>query len=194
MNGNIIKFEYCGKTYQICINKVRAFLQDMSAMMIFGTDIYNIPKVVGIDIGGFTTDYLVMRSGLPDLEHCDSLEKGVISMYNQIKSIVNSEYDLLLEEVDIDSIIEGKTEYYDEAVVQIVEDKVQDYVVDLLNSIRERNVDTKSSYSIFIGGGALLLKRFIEKYDRLGKHVFMEDICANAKGYDAMFRAYENRM
>mgnify|MGYP000388097173 CR=1 FL=1 len=85
-------------------------------------------KVVGIDIGGFTSDYLLMRSGRPDMGYCDSLEKGVITMYNDIISSINSEYDMLLEEADIDSIIKGKTQYYEEAVVQAVETMVQNFV------------------------------------------------------------------
>ena len=72
------------------------------------------------------------------MDYCDSLEKGVITMYNDIISSINSEYDMLLEEADIDSIIKGKTQYYEEAVVQAVETMVQNFVTDLLNSIRER--------------------------------------------------------
>ena len=30
-------------------------------------------KVVTVDIGGFTLDYLLIRSGKPDLSACDSL-------------------------------------------------------------------------------------------------------------------------
>ena len=76
------------------------------------------------------------------MDYCDSLEKGVITMYNDIISSINSEYDMLLEEADIDSIIKGKTQYYEEAVVQAVETMVQNFVTDLLNSIRERGIDT----------------------------------------------------
>ena len=114
-------------------------------------------------------------------------------MYNQIISNVNSEYDMLLEESDIDSIIAGKTQYYEENVVSMVENTVQAFVTDLLNSIRERGVDTKSTYTVFIGGGAVLLKQFLEKADRLGKYMFIEDLKANAKGYDFLYQMYENR-
>lgn len=67
-------------------------------------------------------------------------------MCNEIISKVNSEYDMLLEEIDVESIIRGKTEFYDEYVVRAVENMVQDYVTDLLNSIRERGVDTNCLY------------------------------------------------
>lgn len=190
--GKVLDLNFNGKVYHICIQEVRAFVQDFAAMMTIGQEITVVPKVVGIDIGGFTTDYLLMRKGRPDMDYCDSLEKGVITMYNQIISSVNSEYDMLLEDTDIDNILAGNAQYYDDSVVRMTESMAQDFVTDLLNSIRERGVDSKSSYTIFIGGGAVLLKRFLEESDRLGKYLFIEDLKANARGYDLLYRAYEN--
>ena len=51
----------------------------------------------------------------------------------------------------------------------------------------EYTVDT-----VFIGGGAVLLKQFLERSDRLGKYLFIEELKANARGYDLLYRAYEN--
>ena len=167
--GKVLDLNFNGNIYHICIQEVRAFVQDFAAMMTIGQDIMQVPKAVGIDIGGFTTDYLLMRKGKPDMGYCDSLEKGVITMYNQIISSVNSEYDMLLEDTDIDSILAGNTQYYDDSVVRMTENMVQDFVTDLLNSIRERGIDTKTSYTVFVGGGAVLLKQFLEQSDRLGK-------------------------
>ena len=186
--GKIHDINYCGRTYHITIGEVMAFPQDYAAMMTMIEKLQQIPKVVGIDIGGFTTAYLLMRKGNPDMEACDSMEKGVITMYNKIISGINSEYDILLEESDIDSILQGNTEFYEEAVVRMTEGMVQDFVKDLLNSIRERGIDTKAAYTVFIGGGAKLLSHFLEQSDRLGKYTFIEDISANAKGYDRLFQ------
>ena len=71
---------------------------------------------------------------------------------------------------------------------RMTEGMVQDFVKDLLNSIRERGIDTKAAYTVFIGGGAKLLSHFLEQSDRLGKYIFIEDISANAKGYDRLFQ------
>lgn len=192
-NGTVFPVEYCGKEYHLCIKEVRAFVQDLAAMMTKMDKLSVAPKTVGIDIGGFTTDYLLLRRGKPDMDFCDSLEKGIITMCNEIISKVNSEYDLLLEEVDVESIINGKTEFYAGYIVQAVEGMVQDYVTDLMNSIRERGIDTKSTYTVFIGGGSVLLKRFLQKSERLEQYLFLDDLRANAKGYDLLYRMYENR-
>lgn len=58
-----------------------------------------------IDIGGFTVDYMLLRYGRLEIEHVDSLENGVICLYNNIKASIRQKYSILLEEEDIDNII-----------------------------------------------------------------------------------------
>ena len=65
----------------------------------------------------------------------------------------------------------------------------RNFVTDLLSSVRERGIDTKSTYTIFIGGGAILLRRFLESSNRLIKYQFIDDIFANAKGYGILYRS-----
>lgn len=188
-DGKMQNLVYNGRTYHICIQDVAVYPQAYAAMMTEGEKIRQIPKAVGIDIGGFTSDFLLMRSGSPCLDYCDSMEKGVITMYNDIISSVNGDHDMLLEETDIDSILEGKPEYYPEMVVHTVEEMARNFVTDLLSSVRERGIDTKSTYTIFIGGGAILLRRFLESSSRLIKYQFIDDIFANAKGYGILYRS-----
>lgn len=87
-DGKVQELCFNDKVYHLCIQNVMAFPQDYAAMMTRMMEIREIPKVVGIDIGGFTSDYLLMRSGRPDMDYCDSLEKGVITMYNDIISSI----------------------------------------------------------------------------------------------------------
>ena len=98
---------------------------------------------------------------------------------------------MLLEEADIDSIINGMTQYYDDRVVSALMQQVQDFVTDLLSSLRERGIDTRSSYIVFIGGGAMLLKDYIIASGKLSKYRFVDDICANAKGNDLLYQLQE---
>ena len=184
----IIEVNYTGQQYSLSIQNVMSFPQDYAAMITEYQQISKIPKAVGIDIGGFTTDYLMMRYGVEDRDHCDSLELGIIKMYSGILAALNSEFDILLEENDIDSIIEGKTKYYDPPIVKFVENQISNYVSDLLAHIRERGIDTKTTYAVFIGGGALRLRKYIEAHsERLNHYMFIEDICANAKGYELLY-------
>ena len=193
-DGKVQELCFNDKVYHLCIQNVMAFPQDYAAMMTRMMEIREIPKVVGIDIGGFTSDYLLMRSGRPDMDYCDSLEKGVITMYNDIISSINSEYDMLLEEADIDSIIKGKTQYYEEAVVQAVETMVQNFVTDLLNSIRERGIDTKSTYTVFIGGGAVLLDSCGRRCPGGCLHYFRRTRALRSEGLRSLGRFVERNL
>ncbi len=146
------------------------------------------PRVLIVDIGGFTVDYLMMRSGRADLTICDSLENGVILLYNRIRTKANSEFDILLEETDIDGILKDGESAYAPAVVSLVEKLAQDFVNDLANSLRERMLDLMSGMVVFVGGGAILLRRQIEASGKVGNAVFVEDINANTKGYEFLYK------
>jgi len=107
--GKIEEFEFRGTTFKILIKEALSFPQAFAAAMPVYKSISDNPKATIIDIGGFTVDYLLIKKGNPDLSVCDSLEHGVIKMYNQIISKVNSSLNLLLDESDIDSILKNTT-------------------------------------------------------------------------------------
>ena len=119
-------------------------------------------------ISGFTLDYLVLREGRPDLSVCDSLEKGVITLYNRIISRVSSDFDMLLEDTDIDTIILGKNSDYSDSVIRLVKQMTKQYVDDFLGALRERGIDLKTGCIVFISGGAKLLREYLENTDKIG--------------------------
>ena len=159
-----------------------------AAITVFQT-LQSSPKALIIDIGGFTADYLLLRNGEGDLSVCDSLENGVILLYNRIKSRVAAEQDLLLDETEIDAILLGRDSGQSDAVSQIVRQQAQEFVSDLLSSLRERMLELKSGKVIFTGGGAVLLRQQIEASDKVREPVFIEDIAANVKGYQLLYQA-----
>ncbi|RKI94262.1 hypothetical protein D7V94_01545 [Parablautia intestinalis] len=54
--------------------------------------------------------------------------------------------------------------------------------------LRERGIDLKTGCVVFIGGGALLLREYLENSEKIGRCVFIEDIRANAKGYGLLYQ------
>ena len=188
MNRGLLKFTYNKREYQVEIVNAITFPQDYAAAMTIYPQISSYSRVTTVDIGGFTLDYLLLRNGRPDLSVCDSLEKGVITLYNRIISRINSDYDILLEDTDIDSIIKGEKTDYEEQVIHMVQEMTKTYIDDLFGALRERGVDLKTGCVVFIGGGALLLRDYLESSEKVGKCIFIEDICANAKGYGLLYQ------
>ena len=105
----IVEFVYRDKPYAIRITDVVCYPQAYAAAATMLHTLMDDPKAVVLDIGGFTADYLLLKNGKADLTSCDSLENGVILLYNKIRSRGNSELDLLLDESDVDAILAGRT-------------------------------------------------------------------------------------
>lgn len=183
-----ISFQFRGKPYAVYIENTACFPQSFSAAVATVKNLAASPKVLVVDIGGFTADYVRLRNGVPDMSACDSLENGVILLYNRVRARANAELDVLLDESEIDCILRGEHRDVAPEVVELVEKEAQEFVNDLLSGLRERMLELKSGRVIFLGGGANLLRRQIEASGKVGQATFVEDINANAKGYEYLYR------
>lgn len=187
-NRGAVKFEFKSQVYAVYIEKALCFPQSYAAAVTILKTLRSKPKALIVDQGGMTTDFLLLKDGVGDLSVCDSLENGVITLYNRVKSKVNSELDILLEESEIDAILMGRTEHVSENVAEMVEQQAQDFVNDLFSTLRERGLELKSGTVVFVGSGAILLRRQIEASGKVGSPLFVADIEANAKGYEILYQ------
>lgn len=183
-----IAFTYHGKPCSIYIEDVACFPQSYAAAVTMLDKLQSIPRALVLDIGGFTADYLQIKKGEGDLSACDSLENGVILLYNKIRSRVSAEQDILLDEAEVDAVLMGRNTHLGQEVVQLVERQAQEFVDDLFSTLRERQLEVKSGPVVFVGGGSILLRRQIEGTGKIPHPIFVEDICANAKGYELLYR------
>lgn len=183
------KFEFHGKKFEIYIDEATAFPQAFAAAMPIYSRISTYPKVMVIDIGGFTADYLLIKNGQADLSVCDTLENGVIVLYNQITARINSDFDMLLDESDIDAILKEEPHEFDEEVKAVVFDTAQTFINDLFGNLRERMIDLRSGKTVFVGGGSILLRKQIECSGKVNSPIFVDKISANAKGYELLYKA-----
>ena len=188
LNRGTVSFTLHDKQYEVLIDEVSCYPQSYAAAITVFQTLQSSPRALIIDIGGFTADYLLLRNGEGDLSVCDSLENGVILLYNRIKSRVAAEQDLLLDETEIDAILLGRDSGQSDAVLQIVRHQAREFVSDLLSSLRERMLELKSGKVIFTGGGAVLLQQQIEASDKVREPVFIEDIAANVKAISFYIR------
>lgn len=184
----IVEFVYRDKPYAIRITDVVCYPQAYAAAATMLHTLMDDPKAVVLDIGGFTADYLLLKNGKADLTSCDSLENGVILLYNKIRSRGNSELDLLLDESDVDAILAGRKTSYPAEAVRLVERLAQEFVNDLFSTLRERMLDLRYSKVVFVGGGAILLRRQIESSGKVGTPLFVTNINANAAGFEYLYR------
>ncbi len=184
-----ISFTFREKLYSIFISEVNLYPQAYAAAMTVYGMIRDLPRAFVVDIGGFTADYLLLKKGNADLSVCDSLEHGVILLYNAIKSKVNADFDLLIDESDIDSIIKEEKHCFPQEIVHLVDRMAAAFISQLFGKLRERLIDLRVGRTIFIGGGSILLRKYIESSAAVSGCIIIDDIAANEKGYDLLYRA-----
>ncbi len=184
-----LSFTFRDKPYSIYISEVSSYPQAYAAAMTVYGMIRDLPRAFVVDIGGFTADYLLLKKGNADLSVCDSLEHGVILLYNAIKSKVSADFDLLIDESDIDSIIKGEKHSFPNEIVHLVDRMAASFVDQLFGKLRERLIDLRVGKTIFIGGGSILLRKYIEASGKVSGCIIIDDIAANEKGYDLLYRA-----
>ena len=184
-----IDFEYNGKYYSVRINKVLSYPQAFAAAVTQYSTLKAHSVAYIIDIGGFTIDVLKLRFGRPDLEVVESFEKGVITLYNSIASKCNSQYARILEECEIDEVIRNQPTVLPGEVQQLIRSMTADFLAEFYNFLRERGIDVSTSKCVFAGGGSLLLRGMIERGNKVAFPIFIEDIHANALGYEVLYQS-----
>ena len=184
-----IDFEYNGKYYSVRINKVLSYPQAFAAAVTQYSTLKAHSVANIIDIGGFTIDVLKLRFGRPDLEVVESFEKGVITLYNSIASKCNSQYARILEECEIDEVIRNQPTVLPGEVQQLIRIMTSEFLAEFYNFLRERGIAVSTSKCVFAGGGSLLLRGMIERGNKVAFPIFIEDIHANAIGYEVLYQS-----
>ena len=189
-----VKLKYNGSPICLNIRQVFVYPQAYAAIVPRRRMLMGASRLFVIDIGGMTTDVLLLRCGKPDLQFCRSLEMGVITLNNDIISKVGSRHDLLIEDGHIAAIIQGRETILTEPVIQTIWDSTKRHTDTILNKLRELQVDLRSTPAIFIGGGANLFRQYIEESPMVAKADFVTDLNANAAGYMMLAAAHLQKL
>lgn len=104
----VVKFTYKEQPIHLDIRRVLVYPQAYAAVIPQSGKLLKTPRVFIVDIGGFTTDVLLLRSGKPDLQFCRSLESGVITMDNEIIGKINAQYDRMVDDELISDVLMGR--------------------------------------------------------------------------------------
>ncbi|MBM6721578.1 ParM/StbA family protein [Pseudoflavonifractor phocaeensis] len=193
LGRGVTNFTYQDKPYSILIDDVGCYPQSYAAAATIIRTLQDAPRALIVDIGGFTADYLQVKNGEGDLSICDSLENGVILLYNKTRSRVSAEQDVLLDEAEIDAILIDRSPGTPPSLGDLVRRQAKEFVDDLLSTLRERGLELRSGPVVFVGGGSILLRRQIEASGKVRAPVFVDDIRANARGYELLYRVCHSR-
>lgn len=185
-----LSFSFRDKPFYINIRDVKVFPQAYAAALTVLARYQGVPKIYVVDIGGMTADYLQIRDNQQlDTSFCNSLEHGVILLYNEIQSKIRGDYGMLIDDIQIDAMLRGEDVLDHSQIMETVEKSAQNFVSSLLGLLRESQMDLRTAPTVFVGGGSILLRKYIEPSEAIGRCAFVDDVCANTKGYELLYRA-----
>lgn len=196
--GQEVEFLYNGIQFRLRVRKVFVWMQGYAAIVPIFKELAQYPNVHIIDIGGFTTDVMMLNHGKIEQGVIDTIEEvGVIHFYNDVVKAVKGQLKMTLTDPVIESILDGRYPLDEDPVIQqasaIIYKLKDEYASDLVRLFRERKYDLMASLPVFIGGGSLLFKESLQKAlpDKMVK--FVEDVKANAIGYERLCNAARNQ-
>lgn len=189
-----VNFVFNGTPVCLVIRHVMVYPQAYAAVVPQANRLKEIPRAFIVDVGGFTTDVMLLRNAAPDLQFCRSLEMGVIPMSNDIIGRVSAMYDIKIEDDHIADVIQGRATILPQEVREMIFTTVRNYAYGILDKLRELQVDLRANPAIFIGGGSILFHTFIEESPLVAQADFVPDPKANAIGYGMLATAQLRRM
>lgn len=191
--GNV-KFVFNGIPVCLMIRQILVYPQAYAAVVPQAQVIRQNPRTFVVDIGGFTTDVLLLRGIQPDMQVCRSLEMGVIPMSNGIIGRVSALHDIMIDEGHIADVIQGRPTILPDDVQETIRSTVKSYAAGILDKLRELQVDLRATPAVFMGGGAALFRPFLEESPQVAKVEFITDSKANAIGYGMLATAQLRQM
>ena len=185
---DVIQFVYKNRPYSITVDRVMVFPQAYAAIIPQSGLVLHTLRIFIVDIGGYTTDVLLLRNGKPDLQFCRSLETGIITMNNEIVRKVGALHDMRIEDEHISAVIRGEETILPEEIKETIRGATKLHAKDILDQLRELQVDLRSNPAVFIGGGSILLRPYLETSPLVAKASFVESPNANAIRYEMLAR------
>lgn len=191
--GESVQFNYCGYHYSFSVPVVRVFPQDYSVIAEFADKSEILKKkykrFYAVDIGGKTVDFVIIVDGKPDKYR--SFENGILTMYDEIKNRVMNDYAKRLEDSNCEEILRKMPTVVSEDIIEVVRSMANDWTGNILSKLRAEGLDFETNPTIFIGGGAKILRPYIRNSKLVKNYEFIGDDKANAIAYAKILRGIQ---
>ncbi|MBQ9347492.1 MAG: ParM/StbA family protein [Oscillibacter sp.] len=184
-----VMFRFEGQSYVITVVGATVFPQGFAGAVL-RDEYLKEPSILVTDIGGWTVDVLRMDNNRPDVESFHSKPYGVICCLDTITESVRGTLGLNLTPAQIESFMRSGVSTLDDLTLQLINEEARKYTRRILAIIREGGFDIRAMPVIFMGGGAVLIQRYLPPCGKRLRYMVMEDIKLNALGYEFLL----NRM
>lgn len=183
-----IKFRYGGESYDIIINDIKIYPQGYAAFMTLPNILDYLDKECCLcDIGGGTRDMVSIINGQINYEKSKIDTKASIWLIDQINETIEAEMTSYApESVIIDYIRNGGiNKPVQNQYEEIMKKELIKYADDVYTTLKKFRFNVDLIPTIFLGGGADVMANFSD--NNKPNVTIINDICANAKGYEVMY-------
>ena len=185
-----VTFKYEKRNYHITIERISVYPQCYGAV---ADRLYLFPqKQLVVDIGSWTVDIMPIINRSPDESVCITQPHGIITCMKEINKECVKQLNEEIDEHDILQVILNGAEHLPEKYRVIIENKLREYCQQIYYNIRELGYNMELTPITFVGGGAGVMKRYGEMNRQ--NISYIDDVRANAKGYEYLARHYLERV
>lgn len=182
-----VTFKCNGKTVSFYLKDVFVSPQNFAAVMCYKASLFKRFRTVNcIDIGDGTVDLLVIRKGQPDLSIKVSDRSGMAVLRAEIANRVQQNFGIQLDSSDVEQVLMQEATILDEAIVNEIRQMAENWLQRIINKLHTYVADFRTNPAVFLGGGSILLKEQISRSPEFKYIEFIEDINANAVGYEKL--------
>lgn len=196
--GDFFGIRYGKYTFMVRFAKVRVYPQCYAAAVYGCKNLMDYRRTITIDIGGMTEDVLMYEKDaegnlVMNTDVLASLEHGVIKLFRKIEQDCNIlGVSLSAQDEDlIEDVIMGRPTMLSKSCIETIRRDASIFSEECISSVVELVSNVRTCFVFICGGGAILLKPYLEEVAKkmLGQYQILEDAKANVKGYMLMHEA-----
>ena len=184
--NRMVRYRYEKKEYVIFIDDVLVYPQ------CYGAIVDRLPMMSGqeivVDIGSWTIDIMKVIDRVPDQASIATDPNGIITCMKKIQEVCVAETNSKIDEYAIREFITKGDVRLDQEFVDIMVKEFTTYTKGIFRNLAERGINVRTTPITFVGGGAVLMKRYAGINQKNVSYV--EDVKANALGYETLAGLY----
>jgi plasmid segregation protein ParM len=154
---------YNGTPKKSNIKRIDIYPQGLVSLYANDITEYSNKKIGILDIGAVTIDGCIVDNLKPIKETMFSINLGTKILENKIKTKLNQELLLNLQDYDIPYIVKDGIKSIPEAE-QIITDVIEEYMIFIRREMLGKNWSLEVLDILGVGGGVILLNDFLELY------------------------------
>ncbi len=180
MQQKKLNFVFNGEKYKLTVKGCHIFPQGYPALIDRLNEMEGLNMLA--DIGNGTMNVLLLSRTKVDERKCYTEKLGVEQYKIAAKNAVMDKFGKQIDICVIEEFIRNGKAHIPDQYNDVLASEAERYAAKLMDTLYKYDYDPDFMTLYVVGGGHCLLKRY-GKYDE-NKTVFVEDICAAAKGFE----------